>query len=138
MGLNLKNVSSGNSSAIPAGRYNLRIEKADFTQSSSGNDMIKLQMSVLDGKHKGRFCFDHLVLTENSLWKLKSVLAAVGSQLGDSEDVEPDELANDLLYKTLNALLEVGTTNTGTPTNNVKAYQIVQAVSGEDKKNFLI
>jgi len=138
MGFNLKGVDTGGGgSAIPAGRYNLRIEKSELTQATTGKDMIKLQMSVLDGNYKGRMCFDQLVLTESALWKVKTLLEAVGSKLINSENVEPEEVAAELTYKTLSAYLEEGKTSTGNPTNNVKAYQSISKPEVESNTNLV-
>jgi hypothetical protein len=123
MGFNLKKADSGNSFApIPADTYFFRVDKAEMTVSQQNNPMISLQLAVEAGTHKGRIVFDQLVLAENNLWKIKSILEAIGSDLINSENVEGGEIADALRGKTLNAKITISNGTNGNPKNNVKAY----------------
>lgn len=123
MGFNLKKADSGNSfTPIPADTYFFRVDKAEVTLSQQNNPMIALQLVVEDGTHKGRVVFDQLVLAENNLWKIKSILEAIGSDLINSENVEGGEIADALRGKSLSAKITISNGANGNPKNNVKAY----------------
>lgn len=127
MGFNLKSTKNEKPkrTSIPTGRYNVTIEKVDLTTSSTGNPMIKMQMSVADGEFEGRKCFDQIPLVDTVLWKIRSILEAAKSGLAEAEDVEAEEIMDDLLGRKVSAYLEATETNTGNPTNNVSGYQAI-------------
>lgn len=78
---------------IPVGWYQGSIVKAEETVSkSSNNPMINVQWKIEGGKFDGRVIFDSLVFAENTLWRVKRTLQALGYANDFKGDVIPDEL----------------------------------------------
>lgn len=125
MGYNLKDAGGSSFSPLPTNRYTLKVEKAEVATSANGNEVIRLQFSVCDGDHKGRFCFDNLVFTDNSLWKVRTLLEKVGSDLIGKTDVSPAQVATALMGKQLSVYVEKGFNNKGSEINTLKEYQSV-------------
>ncbi|MGV8131880.1 MAG: DUF669 domain-containing protein [Candidatus Pacearchaeota archaeon] len=109
MGLNLKDTQGGGTfTEIPSGRYNVRVDQVVVTQTQDkSSDMLKLTYKVTDGEHEKRNIFDQAVVTVKSLWKLKSLLTAVGSPLADSSNAELDEIADALKNKEMSVYAEI-------------------------------
>ncbi len=125
MSFNLKSVQTKTTYAlIPTGRYNVRVETAECTTSAQNNPVINLKLAIMDDKNlNGRFVFDAIALTDNSLWKVKTLLEKVNSKLGESEKVEPQEIATELTYKKFSVYVYEQTDNQGTARNRTKDYQ---------------
>lgn len=132
MPINMKNVASGGTrTAIPTGRYNVKIEKAELKESAAGNQMVSMQMSVNDGPQKGRYCFDQLVLIDSNFWKLKLVLDCLESPLAESDSLEEAEIPGEIVGGILSAYLEESKDSQGNPQNKVSGYQ--KATSAKPK-----
>lgn len=118
--------------SLPEDWYNVTFSKTELTTSSSGNDMIKSTLKVVDGNYKNRTVFDNLVWLSNSMWKIKKVLDAVKSPLAQGKATISD-IANELEGKTLKVYLVPDTTNTGNPTNKIKNYAptVADATDGD-------
>lgn len=70
---------------IADGWASARVVEAELTEAeSSGNEMFKVVLECSNGKEKAKV-WDNLVLTANSLWKLKSFLEAAGVDVPESE-----------------------------------------------------
>jgi hypothetical protein len=114
MGLNMKDILGGQTfEDIPSGRYAVRIDKAELSKTSEKNDIIKLIYKITDGKYDKRIFFDQAVLTANSLWKLKTLLSAIGSSLADSSDAEIDDIIEAFKNKELSVYVEVSKNEDG-------------------------
>lgn len=66
--------------ALEAGDYIFGIVKAEGTVASTGSQMIKMNVEVLDGPRKGRTMFNNVVLSDNpfALKRFFQFLDAVG------------------------------------------------------------
>lgn len=64
--------------AIPEGTYEVVVNKAEQKNSRDGNPMISFEFEVSDGTHKGAKLFENCSLQPQALFKLKSVLMALG------------------------------------------------------------
>lgn len=63
------------------GKYQVRIDKAQVSQSSAGDPMIKWELLVIAGSHEGRRIFKNSVITDRSLPFVKGDLKKVGLEL---------------------------------------------------------
>lgn len=82
---------------IPNGKYHVRVERFEETETQGGENpgtpMFKVGLSVVSGKYENRWVWDNLVVNKGALWKLKSFLLALGISEEEiaSEDFWPDE-----------------------------------------------
>lgn len=66
---------------FPAGIYVMEIESATKKQSKSSDEpMLELVLKVVKGEHKGRKVWDYIVLNENSDWRMKQLVDALGEK----------------------------------------------------------
>ena len=75
---------------IPEGEYDVIIEHAEEQRSkSSGKEMMKLSVSILDGNHAGRKLWDYIVYDDNAARKFRDILRSCG--LPDlMQDITPE------------------------------------------------
>lgn len=89
--------------AIPEGTYAVVVNKAELTKSREGNNMIKMEFEVTEGPHKGAKLFENCSLQPQALFKLKSVMLALGMDIPEgSFDLDTNDLVG------LNCEVEVG------------------------------
>ena len=89
--------------AIPEGTYAVVVNKAELTKSREGNNMIKMEFEVTEGPHKGAKLFENCSLQPQALFKLKSVMLALGMNIPEgSFDLDTNDLVG------LNCEVEVG------------------------------
>ena len=88
LGMDLENVPSSSFEALPGGVYNAKISKAEVKKSGSGNNMISLTLDITEGEYAGRKLFDHLVLIESCMWKVKNYCEAIGITSGSAIDTQ--------------------------------------------------
>lgn len=119
MGISLDFSSVQGYDPLPKGGYIVRIEKVEETTSQSGNAMLNMAFEVLEGEYASRKIFENYVLKENCLWKLQSLLAAVGVSTDGVVDLDPQ---NELLGKVFIASVEVTQYN-GQDRNNVSKHE---------------
>lgn len=92
-----------NRKAIPEGTYAVVVNKAELTKSREGNNMIKMEFEVTEGPHKGAKLFENCSLQPQALFKLKSVMLALGMDIPNgSFDLDTNDLVG------LNCEVEVG------------------------------
>ena len=92
-----------NRRAIPEGTYAVVVNKAELTKSREGNNMIKMEFEVTEGPHKGAKLFENCSLQPQALFKLKSVMLALGMDIPNgSFDLDTNDLVG------LNCEVEVG------------------------------
>ena len=95
--VNFSGVESGGR-RCPDGTYEAEIISAELEESSSGNPMIVAKWKITDGKFKGVQLFDNISLVPQALWKLKTLLEALGIE-PQEEDVAASEYASEMLEK---------------------------------------
>ena len=74
------------------GIHTAKIASIELTQSQGGDDMLKLTYEVIKGEDKGCKVFDNIVLTEKALWKLKSLLQAIGMRADGKIALDLDKM----------------------------------------------
>lgn len=82
--LDLTNVQA-TGGPVPAGNYNVVVEKAEVSPTKTGGEMIKVQLKILDGDQAGRNIFDQFNIknanpqaVQIGLGQLKGMLKAFG------------------------------------------------------------
>lgn len=95
--LDFSNITGGDFEPIPAGDYTLEIEEVKEQVSKAGNQMLNITFSVIDeGEYKGRKIFEHYVLTEKALWRLKELFIALGKDVDGVVSFDPQELVGEI------------------------------------------
>ena len=87
---------------IPIGLYLCRIEEIGDTPSqNTGEPMLTVVLTVAKGDWKGRKLWDYIVLNDNSKWKLRQFLEAVGhinkNGKGTAGELDPQDYVGDLV-----------------------------------------
>lgn len=67
--------------AIPEGTYEVVVNEASQKSSRDGNPMISFEFEVTGGAHKGAKLYENCSLQPQALFKLKSVLLALGMDI---------------------------------------------------------
>lgn len=67
--------------AIPEGTYKVVVNEATQKDSRDGNPMIAFEFEVAEGAHKGAKLYENCSLQPQALFKLKSVLLALGMDI---------------------------------------------------------
>ena len=80
----LANASSNNSEfeELPLGRYEVKINSMELTQSKNGDPMTKTIFEVVQGQYKGRYMFKNSVIYKGDskdAWRLKQELNFINS-----------------------------------------------------------
>jgi hypothetical protein len=85
----------GGSFTIKDGSYPMKVVKVTEEESKAGNDMLVFTFEGTAGAAKGKSFKQWAALTPDSLWKLKSLLKALGQEVPDSpHDIDLDELVD--------------------------------------------
>lgn len=79
--------------AIPEGTYEVVVNSAVQKDSQGGNPMVAFEFEVVGGSHKGVKLYENCSLQPQALFKLKSVLLALGLEIPNrSFDLDLSEL----------------------------------------------
>ena len=115
--------------AIPEGTYAVVVNKAELTKSREGNNMIKMEFEVTEGPHKGAKLFENCSLQPQALFKLKSVMLALGMNIPEgSFDLDTNDLVG------LNCEVEVGhETYEGKKRARILEYINAEETDGEEE-----
>lgn len=86
--------SGGGGFKIPEGDYRMKVVQVEDTESDAGNQMFKWHFEGLEKKAKGKKFYLYTVYDPpDSLWKLKSLLEALGQEVPDGAmDLDLDEM----------------------------------------------
>ena len=74
--------NSGEFEELPLGRYEVKINSMQLTQSKNGDPMTKTIFEVVQGQYKGRYMFKNSVIYKgdrNDAWRLKQELTFINS-----------------------------------------------------------
>jgi hypothetical protein len=116
---------TGSFEVLPAGDYDLRVAKAEATQSGNGKLMFKLTNEVTAGPHKGRRVWSNLVLTVDNPTALGIFfrqMAAIGISKSYFEgDPSDAQVADALTGREFRAQVAVKQWQ-GNDRNEIKAY----------------
>ena len=130
----LANASSNNSDfeELPLGRYEVKINSMELTQSKNGDPMTKTIFEVVQGQYKGRYMFKNSVIYKGDskdAWRLKQELNFINSLQPRNEvnfysfsDFEK-QISNafaDINSRKLEYLIEIK------EKNNFRTYSIVE------------
>lgn len=116
MKINLSDVPSNNGTFedLPEGRYEIIVEKADIIPTSTEKPMLKMQYRITEGKYKKRVVFDQCVIQDNTRWKLKTMLQAVGSNLTNQDNVDINDLPKEFIRKEYSVYIKTTKSDFGT------------------------
>ena len=77
----------------PEGEWLAKLKKIELGESQgSGDECLKAQFEVIDGRAKGDTVFETFSLNEKALWKLKSFLEAIGMKSTGKLNLDLDKL----------------------------------------------
>lgn len=74
--------NSGEFEELPIGRYEVKINSMQLTQSKNGDPMTKTIFEVVQGQYTGRYAFKNSVIYKgdrNDAWRLKQELTFINS-----------------------------------------------------------
>lgn len=74
--------NSGDFEELPLGRYEVKINSMELTQSKKGDPMTKTIFEVVQGQYKGRYIFKNSVIYKgdrNDAWRLKQEIEFINS-----------------------------------------------------------
>lgn len=74
------------------GVHTCKIVSADEKASQGGNDMIVVAFESVKGADKGSRVYENYPLTDTALWKLKSLLQAIGMKADGKVQLDLDKL----------------------------------------------
>ena len=74
------------------GKKQVRILKVEEATSQGGNDVLKFTFEVVKGDDKGCRVIESFSLADNALWKLKSLLQALGMKCDKKVTLDLDKL----------------------------------------------
>ena len=74
------------------GTHAAKVKKVEETTSQGGNDMFKVTFEVTSGPSKGCRVIENYPLIDTALWKLKSLLQAVGMKAEGRVQIDLDKL----------------------------------------------
>ena len=117
---------------LPLGRYEVKINSMELTQSKKGDPMTKTIFEVVQGQYKGRYIFKNRVIYKgdgNDVWRLKQEIDFINSlELRDPfnfhsfSDFEK-QISNafsDITSRKLEYLIEIK------EKNNFRTYSVVE------------
>ena len=77
----------------PEGEWLAKLKKIELGESQgSGDECLKAQFEVIDGRAKGDTVFETFSLNEKALWKLKGFLEAIGTKSTGKLNLDLDKL----------------------------------------------
>jgi hypothetical protein len=123
--------SSGGRVRLPEDNYKVRVKSVKHETSKAGNPMLVWEFEIVGGKFEGKMLRERTVLQENSLWKLKQLLEAMGIQ------VPSKRVALDLARypgKMLGVAVVDDEPYEGRVNSKVSDYMDVAVLDGEDEE----
>ena len=124
--------NSGEFEELPLGRYEVKINSMELTQSKKGDPMTKTIFEVVQGQYKGRYIFKNSVIYKgdrNDAWRLKQEIDFINSlqpieavnfySFSDFEKQVSDAFA-DVNSRKLEYLIEIK------EKNNFRIYSVVE------------
>lgn len=79
------------------GSHKARISKVEETTSQGGNEMFKVTFEVVSGPSKGCRVIENYPLIDTALWKLKSLLQAIGMKADGRVQIDLDKMEGKVL-----------------------------------------
>lgn len=79
------------------GSHKAKITKVEETTSQGGNEMFKVTFEVVAGPSKGCRVIENYPLIDTALWKLKSLLQAIGMKADGRVQIDLDKMEGKVL-----------------------------------------
>ena len=79
------------------GKHKAKISKVEETTSQGGNDMFKVTFEVVAGPSKGCRVIENYPIIDTALWKLKSLLQAIGMKADGRVQIDLDKMEGKVL-----------------------------------------
>ena len=79
------------------GKHKAKISKVEETTSQGGNDMFKVTFEVVAGPSEGCRVIENYPLIDTALWKLKSLLQAIGMKADGRVQIDLDKMEGKVL-----------------------------------------
>ena len=83
------------------GKHKAKISKVEETTSQGGNDMFKVTFEVVAGPSKGCRVIENYPIIDTALWKLKSLLQAIGMKADGRVQIDLDKMEGKVLEITV-------------------------------------
>ena len=116
--LYMSEYETGVQEVLPEGDYDFVVDDAGEKESTNGNPMIELQLTIEHDGHRVRV-FDHLVFTRKAFWKIDAFRVCTGEKFVEGQKVSFE--AEDCIDRKGRCLLCVDTYE-GKTRNKVSAY----------------
>jgi hypothetical protein len=110
---------------LPAGTYKVRIKKAEFKTSTTGNPMIQWHAVVIEGVLIGSTVSDFTSLTDAAVWKAANLIKAAGVEVSgklDTNSKKFERLVQACVGQGMYWKVQEDVNAKGNPTNKVEAY----------------
>jgi len=85
------NFDESSSGLIPEGAYVVSVFDVAEGTSMSGNKKLVIKYKIEEGKYIGRFIWDSISLSKNSLWRLQKFVRALGFPYTSEQEIDTDE-----------------------------------------------
>ena len=125
---------------LPEARYNVKITAAEIGKTKKNNDMITATFDVTEGDYTNRKLWSNFTLTEKAYVYIYSLLKAVGSDIIDSEDVEPSDIAKSLIGGKCSVMVSIeANPMNDKPRNTVSNFKSLEEagdLAGQNKNLF--
>lgn len=79
------------------GSHKAKVTKVEETTSQGGNEMFKVTFEVVSGPSKGCRVIENYPLIDTALWKLKSLLQAIGMKADGRVQIDLDKMEGKVL-----------------------------------------
>lgn len=120
--------------AAPDGQYNVRITKAEATQSSAGNPMIKVTAEIIDGPYAGKLLWTQITFKTDSPGTMRMAIVNLSALGVDREWLASTNPSIQTLAQTINGAEAVADVDSrewqGQMRNNVKVFKPAGAAGG--------
>lgn len=126
--------TDGDFPLMPRGKYNCMVDSVEYKLSNANdNPMWAMRLSVQEGEFAKRVLFTNVVFTENSLFRVKQTLEALGvSHLLKSKfDASSDEVIDELVGLECTVVLDHRMWE-GKKRENVKKLEPLAVASGDE------
>jgi hypothetical protein len=89
--LDMTKTDFSNRTLVPAGRYNFVVSTVKKVPAkNAGETNIKMEYDIISGGLQKRKCFDNVVFSKNSQWKVYAILQALAPNLNKSVALNED------------------------------------------------
>lgn len=128
MGINFKKIGEDSQNTefapLPEDRYNTKISAAEVGKTKTGHTMITVTFDVASGKYTNRKLWSNFTLTDTAQVYIYTLLKAIGSNIIKEEDVEPEDIAQELIGKECSVYATIENSNKpGKLRNRVGAFK---------------